>query len=186
MSEYESGEPPEEQPSPPSDEKAPHPVRLVVSDDLGRSRLTVFFRLILAIPHFIWIYLWTYTLLVCLPVMWFAALIAGHTPEDLHLFLARYIRYRTHVTSYGLLVSNPYPTFFRRVLAIPAVVLAYVLSFVMVVVAFLGWFVCLAIGRMPKGMRDLSAYCLRYDVQTYAYLALLTSRYPSLTGSPMP
>src|SRR6266540_5923476 len=82
MSEYESGEPPEEQPSPPSDEKAPHPVRLVVSDDLGRSRLTVFFRLILAIPHFIWIYLWTYTLLVCLPVMWFAALIAGHTPEE--------------------------------------------------------------------------------------------------------
>ncbi len=211
MSEYESAEPPEEQPSPPPDERAPHPVRLVVSDDLGRSRLTVFFRLILAIPHVIWIYFWTYTLIVCLPVMWFAALIAGHTPEDLHLFLARYIRYRTHVTSYVCLVSNPYPTFFGRegkhpidvsiapperqprlvtffrlVLAIPAVVLAYVLSLVMVVVAFLGWFVCLAIGRMPKGMRDLSAYCLRYDVQTYAYLALLTSRYPSLTGSPMP
>ena len=28
-----------------------HPVRLVVTDDCRRSRLTVFFRLLLAIPH---------------------------------------------------------------------------------------------------------------------------------------
>ena len=32
-----------------------HPVQLVVEDDLQRNRLTVFFRLILAIPHFIWV-----------------------------------------------------------------------------------------------------------------------------------
>ena len=36
-----------------------HPVGLVVTDDLRRSRLTVFFRLILAIPHFIWFVLWS-------------------------------------------------------------------------------------------------------------------------------
>ena len=28
-----------------------HPIRLVVTDDLKRSRLTVFFRLLLVIPH---------------------------------------------------------------------------------------------------------------------------------------
>jgi hypothetical protein len=38
------------------------------------------------------------------------------------------------------------------------------------------------LGRMPKGMRDLSAYCIRYQVQTWAYLVLLTSRYPSLAS----
>src|SRR5207244_7288926 len=32
-----------------------YPVRLVVTDDLRRTRLTVFFRLLLAIPHFIWL-----------------------------------------------------------------------------------------------------------------------------------
>jgi hypothetical protein len=31
-------------------------------------------------------------------------------------------------------------------------------------------------------MRDLIAYCLRYQAQTYAYLFLLTSRYPSLAS----
>ncbi len=36
----------------------PHPIRLVVADDLRRSRLTVFFRLLLAIPHLIWLTIW--------------------------------------------------------------------------------------------------------------------------------
>ena len=36
-----------------------HPVRLVAGDDLQRSRLTVFFRLLLAIPHAIWFLLWS-------------------------------------------------------------------------------------------------------------------------------
>ena len=35
-----------------------HPIRLVVNDDLQRTRLTVFFRLILAIPLLLWAILW--------------------------------------------------------------------------------------------------------------------------------
>src|SRR5215469_4569569 len=34
------------------------PVQLIVSDELERSRLTVFFRLILAIPLVIWLSIW--------------------------------------------------------------------------------------------------------------------------------
>jgi hypothetical protein len=37
---------------------------------------------------------------------------------------------------------------------------------------------------MPQGMRDVSAWMLRYELQTYAYLLLLTGRYPSLAGAP--
>ena len=37
-----------------------HPVTLVQDDDGRRSRLTVFFRLLLAIPHFVWLALWTH------------------------------------------------------------------------------------------------------------------------------
>ena len=50
------------------------------------------------------------------------------------------------------------------------------------IIGFLGWFVCLFTGRMPEGMRNLSAYCLRYYMQTEAYALLLTPRYPSLSG----
>ena len=58
----------------------------------------------------------------------------------------------------------------------------YVLGVVLEVVAIIGWFAALALGRMPRGMRDLMAYCLRYQAQTYAYLLLLTNRYPSLAS----
>jgi hypothetical protein len=50
--------------------------------------------------------------------------------------------------------------------------------------AFLGWFYCLATGQMHEGMRDLSAWMVRYELQTYAYAYLLTGRYPSLAGGP--
>jgi Domain of unknown function (DUF4389) len=190
-------------------EARPHPVRLVVDDDLKRSRLTVFFRLILAIPHFLWYFAWSYGLVipVLIIVNWFAALIKGRSPEDLHLLLVRMLRYRTHVGSYLFLVSNPYPTFFGRlgshpvdleidgpemqrravtffrlILAIPAFVVAYVFLLVLFFVSLIGWFVALVIGRTPKGMRDLSAYCLRYEAQMSAYLLILTDRYPSFSG----
>jgi hypothetical protein len=189
-------------------ESKPHSVRLVVNDDLKRSRLTVLLRLLLVIPHLFWQYVWSFATACCVIINWFVVLIMGRSPEDLHLFLARALRYRTHLTSYVLLVSNPYPTFFGRqgahpvdleidgpdrqprlvtffrlILAIPAFVIAYVLVFVMVVVAVIGWFIALVIGRVPKGMRDLSAYCLRYEAQTAAYLMVLTSRYPSFSGT---
>jgi Domain of unknown function (DUF4389) len=188
-------------------ETLPHPIRLTVDDDLRRSRLTVFFRLLLAIPHFLWWYAWSSIITVLVIVNWFAVLIRGRSPEDLHLLLARALRYRTHVFSYLFLVSNPYPTFFGRlgthpvdleidepdrqrravtffrlILAIPAIVVAYVFFFVMFFVAFIAWFIALVVGRTPKGMRDLSAYCLRYEAQMAAYLMILTDRYPSFAG----
>ena len=36
-----------------------HPIQLVVTDDLRRSRLTVLLRLPLSVPHLIWLYLWS-------------------------------------------------------------------------------------------------------------------------------
>jgi hypothetical protein len=185
-----------------------HPVRLVVTDDLLRNRLTVFFRLILAIPHLIWFTLWTIAALFAGIANWAVTLIKGTSPAGLHNFLAAYVRYSTHVTAYLYLVADPFPSFsgkpgypidvevdppqpqnrwktaFRIILVIPAAILNQVLQYVVQIIGFLGWFVCLALGRMPQGMRDLSAYCLRFQAQTYAYMAVLTDRYPSLSSGP--
>ena len=43
----------------PYSELPEHPVRMVVTDDLERPRLTVLFRLFLAIPHIVWFVLWS-------------------------------------------------------------------------------------------------------------------------------
>ena len=186
---------------------ADHPVRLIVTDDLKRSRLTVFFRLLLAIPLFIWLYLWAIAAFVVLIVGWFAALFTGRLPDGMHNFLTKFQVYSTHLNAYMSLLANPYPPFngqfgaytvdlhvdppqpqprwtilLRFILAIPAFILTWVFQQVRYIVAFLGWFVCLVTGRMPKGMQDLGLYCLRYEEQTNCYVSLLTNRYPSLSG----
>jgi hypothetical protein len=67
-------------------------------------------------------------------------------------------------------------------LAVPALVILNALQAVLQAVAVLGWFYAPAKGRMHPGLRGIGAYCLRYQAQTYAYVTLLTSRYPSLGG----
>ncbi len=65
-----------------------HPIGLIVTDDLRRSRLTVFFRLLLVIPHLIWLYLWSIPVTFAVVIAWFAALFTGRVPDGLHDFNA--------------------------------------------------------------------------------------------------
>jgi hypothetical protein len=181
-----------------------HPVRVVGDPyDLRRSRLTVFFRLLLALPHIVWLVLWGIVVFFAAVVQWFVTLIRGTPASGLHSFIVTYIRYRLHVTAFLLLVANPFPGFagtqgtypldleaegpqrqnrwktgFRLVLAIPAFIVDTALSGALVTSAFLMWFYALVKGSAPWGLRNLSVYALRYDAQTNAYLYLVTDRYP--------
>ena len=42
----------------------------------------------------------------------------------------------------------------------------------------LGWFASLARGRMPRGLRDLIVFSIGFGAQTWAYVLLVTGRYP--------
>jgi hypothetical protein len=97
----------------------PHPVGLVVEDDYRRSRLTVFFRLILAIPHYVWLFLWSILALVVAVINWVATLVLGRPPRWAHRFLCAYIRYTVHLSAYFYLVGNPYPGFMGEVGSYP-------------------------------------------------------------------
>jgi hypothetical protein len=188
----------------------PHPIQVVVTDDLKRNRVTVFFRLLLVIPHYIVLTLWSIVAEIAIIIAWFAALITGRVPAGLHNFIASWLRYTTHVYAYLGLLADPYPpfsgsqeypvdlqiappepqsrwkTFFRIILAIPALIIASVLRYLGLAVAIIGWFAALFLGRMPKGLRDTGAWTLRVDQQTYAYTSLLTDRYPQFGPTPEP
>ena len=124
-----------------------HPITMRVDDDLRRSRLTVFFRLLLAIPHIVWLFLWGIAAFVAVIVNWVVTLITGRSPDALHRFLAAYVRYELHVFAYAMIVTNRFPGFageaydidvdiapparqnrwitgFRAILAIPAMLIA--------------------------------------------------------------
>jgi Domain of unknown function (DUF4389) len=197
------------------------PVRLVLSDDLKRKRLTVGFRWLLVIPHFIWLGLWGIAAFVAAMANWLVTLVTGRPPEALHRFLALYVKYATQVYGYFLLGADPYPPFdgrpgypvdveidapaaqsrltvaVRIVLVLPALLLAgslfglpttsssarsgqlYYFSFgVAHVAALLGWFVCVARARMPRGLRDCVVWGVGFGAQLWAYLLVLTSAYP--------
>src|SRR3569833_372606 len=88
-----------------------HPIDLSASGDLRRSRLTVFFRLLIVIPHLIWMWLWGIVAELALAVAWVVAVFAGRVPDGLHNFLAAYLRYYTRVAAYLLLLADPFPPF---------------------------------------------------------------------------
>jgi hypothetical protein len=180
-----------------------HPVTVGVTDDLARNRLTVFFRLLLALPHIVWLYLWSLLVIVLGIANWFATLIRGASPPGLHLLLAAYVRYYVHVSAYIALVANPFPGFtgapgsypvelsiaeperqnrwrvlFRLFLSLPAALLSSGLATATLVAAFLGWWASLFTGRMPRQLRNLGAWGLRYQGQLHSYFLLLTERYP--------
>ncbi len=181
-----------------------HPVHLVGdADDLRFSRVTVFFRLPLAIPHLVWLALWAIVAVLAAIVTWFATLFTGTPPAGLHRFLSRYVRYSLHVNAFLYLAANPFPGFvgehrsypldlelpgparqnrwktaFRIFLAIPAAIVNGALGSGLIVAAVLTWFVALFTGAAPWGLRNFSAYALRYAAQLNAYGFLITDAYP--------
>jgi Domain of unknown function (DUF4389) len=191
---------------PVADPLGPHPIGVSLDDELRRSQVAVFFRILLAIPHFLWWALWALVALLTAVMSWFVTLFTGSTPDGLHRFLGAFVRYSTHLSAWFFLVADPYPGFtgkpgsypfelridvpapqnrwktgFRVILAIPAFVMGSALGALMTAAAFLGWFASLFTGRMPRDLRDAGAYALRYSAQAYAYALLLTDRYPDAT-----
>jgi Domain of unknown function (DUF4389) len=179
------------------------PIAIEVADDLRRSRLTVFFRLLLVLPHLVWLFLWDVVAFLAALVNSVVTIIKGISPEPLHRFLAAYLRQRLHVSAYLWLLANPFPgfvgragsypvdlriaaperqnrwsVFFRWLLGIPALLLAITFGALGGVVAVLGWFASLFTGRMPLGLRNAGALALRYGAQTHGYLYMLTPSYP--------
>ena len=181
----------------------PHPIRLVNRDDLQRSRLTVFFRLLLFIPQAIWLTLWSIAVFFIAVAAWIIGIVAGRIPDSVHVLFAAYVRYYTHTSAYLWIAANPYPGFtgqegtypvdlevdppveqsrltilFRLILAIPVLFVTNILQNVGWLLAIVAWFIALFTGKIPQGLEDIFAYCLRFQAQTYGYVLFLTQRYP--------
>lgn len=183
----------------------PYPVTFEVDYAEQRNRLTAFFRLILAIPLFIWVTLYSIVAAIAVVIAWFAVVITGRYPDGLYEFNARFNRLLAQTSAYVALLVDPYPpfsgedesmypvrmhfagplgeysrvkAFFRLILAIPILVLRYVLNLLLEVGAIAAWFVIVITGRMPRGLWDLMVLANSYTARSDAYLLLLTETYP--------
>jgi hypothetical protein len=176
-----------------------------------RSRLTTFFRLLLAIPHFIVLSFWGIAAGIVVIIAWFALLFTGRYPQGMYDFVAAFLRYSTSVYGYTFLAADVYPPFtgspdaeypvrliigppkpeysrmkvlFRIILAIPPLLITYAMQIVAQVGAILAWFAIVFLGRQPKALQDMIQLGLSYQQRAYAYVLLLTEDWPSFTDEP--
>jgi len=169
-----------------------------------RNRLTVFFRLILAIPLAIWLYIYAIGATIAVVVAWITIVITGRYPPALYGFIAGFTRFVARFTAYAALLSDPYPAFggsddpaypvrmgfqpldeysrlktlFRFLLAIPILIVRYAMNILLEIGAIGAWFVILFTGKMPRGLFDLMVLANSYMARSDAYILLLTETYP--------
>jgi hypothetical protein len=175
-----------------------------------RSRLTTFFRLLLAIPHLLIVAFWGLAVFFGVIVAWFALLFTGRWPLGLYMFTANFLKYFTRVSGYTWLLTDPYPPFpsgvndepdypvrlnvaapqaeysrlkvlLRIFYIIPAYLIVYVLGIVLDLVGIVSWFVIVITGKQPKGLQDVIRLCVSYTARAYALMLLVTETYPPFT-----
>lgn len=183
----------------------PYPVTFEADYAQTRSRASTFFRLLLAIPVYLWLYVYALGAGVAVVIAWFAIVVTGRYPAGLYGFVAGYTRFLTRATAYTALLTDAYPpfgggedstypvrvhfagplehysrpkAFFRGLLAIPVMMLRYVMGLLLQLGAFFAWFVILVTGTLPRGLFDLMILANSYTARSDAYLYLLTETYP--------
>jgi len=75
------------------------------------NRVTTFFRMILAIPAFIFLYIVYIAAGICGIIAWFAIVFTGKMPEGLQSFMQGAVRSYMRIMSYAFLMTDIYPPF---------------------------------------------------------------------------
>jgi len=188
-----------------------HPVHFDADYEIERNRLTAFFRLLLAIPWIIVIYIWTILAYVGAIISWFAMLFTGRHPVGIYDFLAKYIRFAGRSTAWMLLMTDDWPsfsggaddsypilvdvdprqesysrakTFFKLVLYFPQMLIGYGVGILLQAGAFISWWRILFTGKQSATMHDALRAGLAYHLRSMSFLLLLTETHPRLLDLP--
>ncbi len=168
-----------------------------------QNRVTVIFRIILAIPQFIVLFFLGIAAFVVAVIGWFAALVTGQLPEFAHTFLGGVVRWEIRVSAYLFLLTDAYPpfsledvdypvrtilpargplnrvsVFFRIILVIPAGVFAQIVEYGLTIpLLFVMWIVVIVTGSMPPSLYATYSSLLRYLARLHAWFSMVTSEY---------
>jgi uncharacterized protein DUF4389 len=168
-----------------------------------RNRLTVAFRILLAIPHLIVSQVWGYLAQILGVVQWFIAVFTGQRNDGIWNMQRQWLDYNSRVTGYVGLLYDPYPAFgtdpgsvpvvtgiemeaaanrltvgLRFLWMIPAVILGMIIGIGAFFVAIVSWFAIVITGTHPRGMWDFLHRAMKYTQQVQAYTLLMTDTYP--------
>jgi hypothetical protein len=196
--------------APVTEQSTPAPVLVAFARPAPQSRLTVAFRIFMAIPQLIVLWLLGIAAIVITIIGWFGALFTGRLPVFAADFLTGYLRWLSRVYAYNYLLTDVYPPFtlddadypirlavmpgplnrlavlFRFFLLIPCWIVQAVVTYgALTIFLFVTWLIVLVKGQMPDAIYQGLAAVLRYQVRTLGFAVMLTSAYPGgLFGDP--
>jgi len=170
-----------------------------------QNRATTFFRFILAIPWFIVAYVYEIAAFFTLIFAWVAIVITGRYPEGLYKLNAGFVRYYVRTFAWIYLQTDEWPpfgisddpnyplrvvvapraerqsrltAFFRLILAIPMLIVAYAVQYMHLMAGVVAWLTIVFRGYLPEGVNGAMTYCNAYYTRVYGYMAYLTDVYP--------
>lgn len=184
-----------------------YPISYEADFNPDRNRLTTFFRVIMAIPLVIVLYIYAIGAAVALIVGWIAGLITGHLPGWSHRLLGGFLRYATRMNAYIGLQTDDYPPFrlahdptypvrlnvpaepedqsrvkifFRGILIIPMLIMSYPLNMLHGGAIIASWLTIVFRGYQPAGIHNAIAYTTAFQARLTSYMFLLTDSYPPI------
>ncbi|NUR58896.1 MAG: DUF4389 domain-containing protein [Catenulispora sp.] len=85
---------------------------------------------------------------------------------------------RVQLDVHGLRPQRRWTVLIRLILAIPQIIVLYLLFLAGFFVVIVGWFAALFTGHLPTGIREFLIGILKYQVRVHGYLLLLVDEYP--------
>ena len=174
-----------------------------VEDPERLSRLLLFLKPFMAIPHVIVLFFLYIAVFVVTTIAWFAILITGRYPRGMWEFTMGVMRWSANVTAYATTFqrdeyppfsgTGDYPVtfdmeypdtlsrlmiFIKWLLAIPHFIVLYFLGIAANIVVFVSWIVVLITGHYPESLFKFIVGVYRWSYRVSVYTMLLTDDYP--------
>lgn len=184
-----------------------YPITYEADFDPAPNRWTTFFRPILAIPWLIVAIFWGILFFFTHIFAWIAVTVLGRYPQWLYEFNSGVVRYGIRVSSWLFLQTDAWPpfgiaddpnypirvnvpppaerqsrlkAFFRLILAIPVMVVTWVVSYVFQHIAIAAWLTIVFRGYLPEWLFSVLAQLHSFETRVYGYTTILTDDYPPI------
>jgi hypothetical protein len=181
-----------------------YPVQLEIDYTRKHSRVMLFLRWLLMIPHVVVLTVLYVIGTVLTLVAAVVVIVTRHYPKGIFDFNVGVARYGWRVTAYMLMLTDRFPPFaltahekypiryrieypgsvarwrvlFAWLVALPVLLIVNLLMAVVEILWLVVFFIILITGRYPEGLFNLTAGVLRLNARAGAYTAFMCTKYP--------
>ena len=182
------------------------PIQFDVEYPEELSRLLIFVKWLLVIPHLLILSVLVFVQYVITIFAFFTILFTKKYPEGLFTISVGVMRWTQNANAYMLLMRDEYPPFswepdeypvtleidypeelsrwaplYKWLLAIPNLIVFMIVSIVAYFLVFFSWFAILFTGRFPSGLFDFVVGTQRWSLRLNAYIYLMRDEYPQFS-----